>query len=308
MTLPKRLIAHAVALAAMLAPAALAAQQHHPAPQPVEAVTAAEVAAPALWKVSDSDTTIYLFGTIHLLPAGIDWYHGNVAQAFAQATELVTEIPEGAEAEGPALIAAHGMLPAGQSLRGLMSPAERDRYETALAKLGLPPAAFDRYKPWYAAVALATLPLMREGYDPAHGVEAALTKQNKALGRPRVGLETMAYQLGLFDQFPAAVQKQYLFEVIDALPNLRSEIAAMIRAWSKGDAAQLADLMNSQEDSPEMQAALITDRNRKWAQWIGQRLARPGVVFIAVGAGHLGGPGSVQDQLAKAGIKSERVQ
>lgn len=302
------LLAPLLPLAALLAPTALYAQQYLPTPQPVKAVPAMDVAAPALWKVCDKDTTIYLFGTIHLLPKGIDWYHGPVATAFSSATEFVTEIPDGGEAEAPGLIMEHGMLAQGQSLRALMTPAEREKFEAAMAGLGLPPAAFDSYKPWYAAVAMATLPLIREGYDTSHGVEAELAEKNKALGRSRTGLETLAFQLSLFDNFSPDVQKQYLFQVIDALPRLHEEIGGMVDAWTRGDAAGLAKQMNSEEDNPAMKDALITARNRTWAGWIEQRLKRPGVVFIAVGAGHLGGDGSVQDQLAKAGIKAERVQ
>ncbi|WP_374527403.1 TraB/GumN family protein [Novosphingobium sp.] len=308
MTLKSRLFAPLLAIAALLAPNALFAQQHEPTPQPVEAVPDTRVATPALWVVQDADTTIYLFGTIHLLPRGIDWYHGDLAKAFESADELVTEIPDGAEAEAPRLVMKYGMLPKGQSLRTGMNPAEKARFEKAMTGLGLPPAAFDSFKPWYAAVGLATLPLIREGYDPSYGVEAELAAKNKAMGRPRYGLETLDFQLGLFDQFSAEVQKQYLFEVIDGLPELSNQIDTMVNAWAAGDPTALASALNSDEDNPAMKEALITARNKSWAAWIRQRLDRPGVVFIAVGAGHLGGEGSVQDELAKAGIKSERVQ
>jgi uncharacterized protein YbaP (TraB family) len=53
---------------------------------------------------------------------------------------------------------------------------------------------------------------------------------------------------------------------------------------------------------------LITDRNVAWAKWVKARLDKPGTVFVAVGAGHLAGTGSVQDQLATAGVVSKRVQ
>ncbi|MEN9683705.1 MAG: hypothetical protein RLZZ427_1456 [Pseudomonadota bacterium] len=313
MILTKRLFAAtllpaSLALVGLFAPASGFAQQHHPTPQPVERVPLDRVATPALWKVADADTTIYLFGTIHMLPAGIDWYHGKLAMAFDQAGELVTEIPEEPANAAQALLAQHGVLPPGESLRGMLTDAERAKYTAALTGLGLPAAAFDRYKPWYAAVVLATLPLVREGFDPSHGVEAELTERNTALHRPRNGLETLEFQLSLFDQFPAAVQKQYLLEVVNALPTLKQDIGAMIDAWANGDATRLAELMNSEEDSPAMKDALITNRNRAWAAWVRQRLARPGVVFVAVGAGHLGGTGSVQDQLASAGITSQRVQ
>jgi uncharacterized protein YbaP (TraB family) len=302
----KALIAPLAALA-LLGPAATAQQSHH-TPQKVEAVPAPVQAKPALWKVSDADTTIYLFGTIHLLPEGIEWYNGPVATAFEQSQQLITEIPEVNQAETVSLMLKHGTLPAGQSLRGLMNAEEKTKYEAAMTGLGLPPAAFDRYKPWFAAMALAILPLQRQGYALDNGVEAQLDKRNKALGRTRIGLETLDFQLGIFDGFSPDVQKTYLFGVIDALPNIKQEIDKMVGSWTKGDAEALALTLNAESDDPALYEALLTGRNRNWAGWIDQRLDQPGTVFIAVGAGHLGGKGSVQDFLDDRGIKTVRVQ
>ena len=294
-------------LALLLGTAAMA-QQSLPTPQPVVAEPVPVDVHPALWKVSDADTTIYLLGTIHLLPKGLDWFRGPLAAAFEQADELVTEIPEVDPAASQAVLLKRGILPADQRLRDQMSAAERAKFEQTLAGFDLPPAAFDRFKPWYAAVVLATLPLQRSGYTLANGVEAELASRNQARGRPRIGLETLDYQLSLFDEFPAKVQRRYLFEVIAALPDIDKDVTAMVEAWRMGDAAKLAALMNAEEDDPAMVAALLINRNKAWANWIKARLERPGVAFVAVGAGHLGGKGSVQDQLKPLGIRSTRVQ
>ncbi|MDZ4271231.1 MAG: TraB/GumN family protein, partial [Erythrobacter sp.] len=48
---------------------------------------------PAMWKVADEDTTIYLFGTVHVLPEGIDWYDATIADALSGSDIIVTEIP-----------------------------------------------------------------------------------------------------------------------------------------------------------------------------------------------------------------------
>lgn len=302
------MFARLIAPVALLLGTAASAQQSLPTPQPVVAEPVPADAHPAMWKVSDADTTIYLFGTIHLLPTGLDWFRGPVAQAFRRADELVTEIPAVDPADSQAVLLKRGILPANQSLRDQMSPAERARFEQTLAGLGLPPAAFDRFKPWYAAVVLTTLPLNRGGYSLANGVETELAARNQALGRPRIGLETLDYQLALFDGFPAKVQRRYLFEVITALPRIDKDVGEMVEAWRTGDAAKLATLMNAEEDDPAMVEALLVRRNKAWAQWIRARLDQPGTAFIAVGAGHLGGEGSVQDQLKALGVESARVQ
>lgn len=298
------MIARLIAPIALLFATAAPAQDQPPAaPPPV----AAEV-HPALWKLGDADTTVYLFGTIHLLPQGIDWFKGPLAEAFAGSSELVTEIPEIDPATSQAVLLKQGILPAGQSLRDQMNPKERARFEQTLASFNLPANAFDRFRPWYAAVVLTTLPLQRKGYSLASGVETDLAARAKAAAKPRIGLETLDYQLGLFASFSPKVQRRYLFEVIDALPRLEQDVEALVEAWRLGDAPQLAELMNAEQDDPAMVAALLTNRNKAWARWIKARLAEPGTVFIAVGAGHLGGKGSVQDQLTALGIKTDRVQ
>lgn len=268
----------------------------------------APLAKPALWKVSDEDTTIYLFGTVHALPPGIAWYRGPVAEAFEGSRELVTEIPETEPSQMQAIVVAKALLPRGKTLRGLMSAAERTKFEAGLASLKLPAGGLDRFEPWYAAISLASLPLVREGYVPENGVENLLETRAKALGRERVGLETAEYQLGLFDALPADLQKRYLLDVVDSLPDMAGDLSKIIEAWKTGDADNLARLMNEQEEDPEVMRILLFQRNKAWADWIKARLAKPGKVFIAVGAGHLAGAGSVQDELTARGVSFTRVQ
>jgi uncharacterized protein YbaP (TraB family) len=281
-----------------------------PAREPAAATVAvpAEKASPALWKVSDKDTTIYLFGTIHALPPGIDWFSGPVLQAFDRSQELVTEIAESDPAAMQRLVQSRAMLPRGQTLRGLLSAEQNAAYEKQLGALGVPAQAFDGYEPWYAAIALSTLPLMRSGYAAENGVEQALDKRARALGHPHRALETAEYQINLFDTLPLDAQKRYFAEVVNKLPEVTTELDRIIAAWKQGDADNLARLMNEDEDDAALMELLLTNRNRNWARWIKRRMARPGTVFMAVGAGHLAGPGSVQEQLAAQGISAQRVQ
>ena len=263
---------------------------------------------PALWRVSDADTTIYLFGTIHVLPDGVEWMKGQVATAFAGSQELVTELSDADPARTQAIVMDKAVLPKGKTLRQLMSKKQRKAYEAALVKLGLPAQVFDGFEPWYAALGLSTLPMLGDGYSPANGVDSALEAQAKERSLARTGLETAEYQLGLFDGLPPKVQQRYLREVIDSLPTMRDDLRKMIEAWRTGDAEGLAALMNAAEDDPVLLERLLISRNRAWADWIRLRLDQPGTVFFAVGAGHLAGKGSVQQQLFTRGIIVRRVQ
>ena len=177
-----------------------------------------------------------------------------------------------------------------------------------LRESGLPAASFDPLDAWFAAVSLTVLPLLKEGYSTASGVDNQLAEKAQDRKLPHIGLETAEYQLGLFDALPAATQRQYLDETIDKMPQIKAELGQMIDAWEQGDAPRLAALINDDDTDPVIHQVLLTQRNHNWAEWIEKRLDKPGVVFIAVGAGHLAGPDSVQSMLAADGIKAVRVQ
>ncbi|MET0179943.1 MAG: TraB/GumN family protein [Novosphingobium sp.] len=302
----RRLLA-ALGLLAVGAPAAAVADPQA-LPTPVAAGLEPAPLRPALWVVADDDTRIYLFGTIHALRPGLPWFDGAVAQAFESSDALVTEIADIGSLDTAQVLLNKAMLPAGHSLRDKLSPEERAGYEAALARVGMPAAALDRVKPWYAAVVLSSLPLLRAGYKLDEGVEIQLASRAKKSGKSQDALETAAYQLGLFDSLSEPSQLAYLRQVIANTDKIIAQIDTLIAEWGDGDAEGLAAQMNADTSDPELVEVLLGRRNRLWAEWIATRLDRPGTVFVAVGAGHLAGPGSVQDALTTRGIAARRVQ
>lgn len=302
MTLHRTILAFAAGAAVLLSTTSLAQQQPASKATPLPAD-----ARPALWKVADHDTTIYLFGTIHVLPQGIDWYKGPIRQAFEHSDLLMTELPDLSTGEVAAAMIKQGMLPKGQTLRGLMNDEQRGRYDAALTKIGVQPAMFDHNRPWVVALLLPLVRVQQLGFDPQHGVESQLDKRAKELKRPRQGLETIDQQFAIFAGLSEAGQMEYLMAVVDALPEIDGQINTMVGHWAKGDAAALAKFLQADDDKV-LGEALIYNRNRIWAGWIAERMKQPGTVFIAVGTGHLGGKDSVQDVLAKGGYKAARVQ
>lgn len=279
---------------------------HHAETETAAAPMAAS--GPALWKVADEDTTIYLFGTVHVLPEGIDWYDATIDDALMGADTIVTEIPMdvGSEAQLQELTMAKGMLPAGTTLRSLLTPEQTTAYEAALAKLGAPSAAFDPFKPWLAGLTLSLLPLMQQGYDPSAGVEKVLL--SKVGDKPQGALETAEFQLGIFDGMTTEAQITFMMEAAEGMDEVKPMLDRMVAEWAKGDADELAAIMNEGMNDPAVAEALLYSRNANWAEWIDTRLDEPGTVFIAVGAGHLAGDKSVQDYLAEKGIVTARVK
>ncbi len=275
----------------------------------VSAETMAETPnGPAMWKVADEDTTIYLFGTVHALPKDLNWYSEDIAAALTSADTLVTEIPMDAasEAKMQAVAMEAAVLPEGTTLRSLLSEEQTVAYEGALAKLGVPAPAFDRFEPWMAGLTLAMLPLLQQGYSPDSGVEKVLL--TKVSDKDKAALETAEFQLGIFDGLPQEKQIAFLMEAVDGMDEAKGMLDAMVAEWIDGDADALAALMNEGLTDAEIAKALLYDRNANWADWITARLDQPGTVFIAVGAGHLAGDKSVQDILTGKDIVVERVR
>ncbi|MES2986954.1 MAG: TraB/GumN family protein [Pseudomonadota bacterium] len=269
---------------------------------------AANDADPALWVVKDADTTIYLFGTVHMLKPGLSWFDEGVKAAFDRSDSLMLEVVLPDEAQMNALVHELGVASAGPSLPDQLSTDDTAKMRAALNGLGMPPDMLDRSEPWLAATLLASMPLQKLGYDPKDGAEAVLTGAAKKARKPVAGFESAREQLGYFDALSMPAQRALLTETIRALPDAGKTLDQAVAAWSNGDADKLAALVNDDvASSPEVADALLFKRNQRWADWIARRMDQPGTVFVAVGAGHLAGGNGVQAELAKRGLKVERV-
>jgi uncharacterized protein len=266
-------------------------------------------ADPALWLVQDADTTIYLFGTVHVLKPGLSWFDEAVRAAFDKSDELMLEMVEPDQAAMGALVMKLAVNPAGPSLTDKLPADKRAAYAKALTDLGMPAAALDRFDPWFAAVTMSVAGLPKLGYDPASGAEAVLTAAAKTGNKKVGGLETPEQQLGFFDSLAEPLQVKFLVSTIDDFPKMGSELDAMVASWAAGDPEALAARINEgMRGTPEIAKVLLSDRNARWAEWIEQRMAQPGNVFIAVGAGHLAGKDSVQAWLAKRKLTAKRIR
>lgn len=276
------------------------------APQPAMAA-----AQPALWEVSDPDTTIYLFGTIHLLPENYAWKTAALDQAIASSDTLVVETivdPKNPQELVLALTKlgySNGLPPIAERV----DPAKRPLLEAAIAKTGIPRPVFDRMETWTAAFTLLGVQFKELGLEGQHGVEQALRDAFGAAGKPVDQLESNAEQLGFFDTLPEGAQRALLEGAIESPKEMSADFSEMLRGWVSGDVDSIADTFNrSLSESPELREALLRRRNANWSRWIGQRLAQPGKVLVAVGAGHLAGPDSVQEMLESEGYRVRRIQ
>ena len=272
------------------------------------AAPAAPQAKPALWKLSDPDTTVYLFGTVHVLPKEIVWRTPRLDQAVASADELVLEIAD--QDDKAALAATYARLavsPGLPPIAGRVPPAMQAKLDALVEKSGLSRAQLDAMETWAVAITLGASLYGEIGATSEQGVETQL--RQRFASKPVSGLETTAQQLGYFDAMPEATQRTLLVSILEDASTARADFGKMVAAWASGNTGAIARTFDQElKAAPEIAEVLIDRRNANWVTWLKVRMQKPGTALVAVGAGHLAGRGSVIDLLRRQGLRVERIQ
>jgi len=278
---------------------------------PPASARAPESGHPAMWAVSDPDTTIYLFGTIHLLPEHYQWRTARFDKAVEGSQQLMVEtiVDDKNPTKLMSVMAGMGFAKGLPPIAERVAPEKRAALETAIAKSGVPRPIFDQMKTWTAAFVLLGDQFKGMGLKGGEGVEAVLRNDFSTENKPIGELETNAEQLGFFNTLPETAQRALLEGALENNKDADQEFAGMLKAWSKGDVEGIARTFDRDLGaSPELEQALLRQRNFNWSKWIEQRMAQPGSILIAVGAGHLAGKDSVIAMLQRDGYSVRRVQ
>ena len=266
-------------------------------------------ATPALWVARKDQATVYLFGTVHLLPSDTNWSSKELDRALDASGTLLIELVDDNPANMQGLVLKYGLDPA-HPLSAKLSPRDRNRLERAATEAELPggAATLQSMRPWLAAVTLAMTPLIRAGMDPAQGVDRTLRTRMEKAGKAVEGLETAEQQLRMLADMPEDMQLAFLRQSLDEVAQGPARLRELIDAWRRRDTDTIARIEDEdlRKDSPELYDRMLVHRNQAWAKAIAERMRQPGIVFVAVGAGHLAGPDSLQKQLEKLGIEVKR--
>ena len=284
------------------------------APACAPAVPAADQGGihPALFVARDQDSTLYLFGTVHVRRPGTPWGGANAQAALRSADEVWTELeisPE-ADAQAQAMMMQLGTAPPDRPLSSWLSEDEYKRFSELTQRLGAPAANFERMQPWLAALTLSVLPMMRAGYDPQSGVDRAIDASADAAGKNRRAFETMQQQLGFLANLSPEMQREMLLDAINESEEGPAELNDLTNAWERGDTARLQRFVvdDMRDQYPELYQTLFVRRNQVWVEALVREMDGAGVDFVAVGAGHLVGRDGLVEQLRRRGVRVERVR
>ena len=277
----------------------------------IAADAAPSPARPALWRAHNGDSTLYLFGSLHILPPGYVWTTPAIEAAMAASDLFIFEVPidEATFEEEKQFIVENGFLARQQTLRGLLSQIEFQRYSSVMKRAGLKPFFYERYQPWLAALVLGLAYLHGDNIVSLNGADDAIKDYARELGKSLLYLETPREQMALLNRGNHNSQLKALKNLLISLPRVRTQDREMRQTWSGGDAKAFTALLEGYfEGRPEAQELLINGRNRNWMPALKQSLARHGgTTMLTVGAAHIGGKMGLIGLLCGQGYEVERV-
>lgn len=265
-------------------------------------------ARPPIWVVRDKDSEMVLFGSVHILPPGVDWRPPALTEALTEADDVWFELPidPATEAETARLAGQLGVLAPDQSLVKMLPPGDAQRLLRVAGKYGADVAVLDRLKPWLADIALSAAAYAKVGADGKDGVEKAVADAVPQAARRRA-FETARQQIEILSGASQAEQITSLSETLTEMEERPDEYQRLLRAWMAGDLAGLdaEALAPLRKASPSMFRRLVTDRNARWTQTLDARLKGKGRTVVVVGMGHLIGPDGVPARLRALGYQVE---
>ena len=263
-------------------------------------------ALPPVWVLKDKDSTITLFGSVHLLPPGVDWRPPALKQALSNADDVWFEAPMDQEGQAAAMHAAetHAYLPEGEHLLLMLSPKGRDRLDRAAKTLDLLIDQLDRMQPWYAELVVQQAVFKKLGVDSSDGVELQLWAGISPKAR-RVALETPAEQVGFFADAPMKDQIASLEETLKEISSAQKDYQTLLQAWLDGDVKRLnkQEVQPLRKSAPGLYARVVQQRNARWVDALVTRLKGSGHTVVIVGMGHLVGPDGLPAQLRARGYE-----
>jgi uncharacterized protein len=280
-------------------------------PQTLAAKTKDQTATPMLWQITDTDSTIYLLGSIHVLRPGTSWQTPLIASAFASSQAVWFEVPDlDNQAQAQAAMIKYGLTQKPELTSG-MTVAQVKRLTEALKRHGLDIGTMMRFKPWVVAFIMTQKIIADAGFEADLGVDMQLYLAAKTKGKKISGFETFDQQLSLFGRLSEASNRQFLLQTLkDDDATGRAKLAALSQAWLKGNETYLIKelIQATKKDDPALYKALIVNRNKAWAPEIETILSGSGTTLIVAGAGHFIGPDGLPALLSARGIKIMRVQ
>jgi uncharacterized protein YbaP (TraB family) len=262
-----------------------------------------------LWSVEKGKSTMYLLGSIHLLPTELMALDEAIEAGYSNSNIIAfeTNIDGLSDPAFEAKVTSLGLLPTGQTLEQHVSKQTYALLQQKVGELGLQVEIFNQFKPWLCALTLTSMELQRLGFNPNYGIDKYFFDRAKQDGKDIRFLETIDDQLGLFTEMDRQQEDSFLAKVLQDLGTMRVKVIDMINAWKSGDSDKLASMVEMEfEGYPVVYAKMLVERNQKWVKQIEDLSKQNGNTLVVVGAAHLVGDDSILELLKRNGFEVEQ--
>jgi uncharacterized protein len=264
-----------------------------------------------LWRVQSKGNTVYVLGSIHLLKKDVYPLSRAIEGAFEKSNVLAVEadVSDISRLDLQKLMES-AFYPAGDSLDKHVSGETFNLIKDETARAGLPMELVYNQKPWFLALTLESVELMKSGYDPNYGIDKHFL--SKAEGRKKISeLESLDYQINLLAGLNDEEQELFLLYTLRELKILVQEVDKLVDAWKSGATEKMeSTITRSLAEDKRFYAiydTLIYKRNRNMAQKIEGYLKTNGTYFVVVGAAHLLGDKGIIQLLKDRGYSVEQL-
>ena len=276
------------------------------------ALPAAEGGHPlSMWQIDGLHNRIYLLGSIHLLREEDHPLPSAIYDAYNDAETLIMELDmdDVDPIATQAMTVELGLIKDDRTLADLLGPDVYAEAEKLALATEIPLNLLSRAEPWYAAMNVELMLLMRMGFNPSLGIETHLMEMAQNDHKEILGFETMREQLEFLDGLSAEAQREMFMQALSEGNTMLELMDSMIEAWRNGDTKFLEDnLLSDMQDYPELNKTIVVDRNANWTRQIEDLMDDDIDYLIIVGTLHLVGEGGVPGLLARRGYTVTQLQ
>lgn len=268
-----------------------------------------------LWEINLASNRSFILGSIHFLKKEMYPLPVQLEPAFKRSDILVVEadISSHKMSEHLRLTMQKGMYTGDATLKTSLSKKTYELAKTVLNKNGIDIQFYHRFKPWFLALTISGMELMKLGFDPDFGVDkyfidraSQVALDSNKSKKEILELEGVEYQINLFDGFTPEENDQFLFFSLQEIAHYPAEIDPMVKAWKKGDVTAMERIlkqsMNEFAELTFLYKKLVDSRNHRMTEKIISYLSTTKTYFIVVGAGHLLGDQGILKLLQNRGV------
>ena len=283
-----------------------------------------------LWKIEGKQNTVWILGSIHMLPERAHPLPKEFEEAYTKADRVVFEVNlDTKNMEGMMMgMMSEAMLPMGETLEDVLKPETWELLEPRLDALaesvgeaisqqmgsnlpingGMVKTMLMQMEPWFVGVMLQQTEADMKDYKAELGVDLYYANKAKEDGKETSGLETIEDQMGFLKEMAGEDTDLFIRTMLEQVAPEADMFDNLVDAWLKGDLEGLEHQLNdSMKETPGMRDLLLVQRNKKWVPQIEDFLNDEEDYLVIVGAGHLVGDDSVIDLLRKRGVKVKRI-